>query len=165
MDNNLYMQEKSLLIEYEETMAREEIFWKWKSRENWLESGDKNTKFFHNNTKQRRQVNRIAKIKTKYGDLSCNQEIIRAEAIDYFKNIFNNQEGSRLTSRNEVLKCIMKILNKDQNQVLNAKFSKIETEKALFQMNPEKAPRPDGFPTSFLQQWWHFIRDEVTEAL
>lgn len=165
MDNNLYMKEKSLLTEYEETLAREENFWKQKSRENWLESGDKNTKFFHNSTKHRRLVNRITKIKTKSGAPSYSLDVICAEAIEYFMNIFNNQDGSRLPLRNEVLKSIPKIINKDHNQILNAKFSKIEIKKALFQMNPDKAPGPDGFSAAFFQKCWHFIRDEVTEAL
>ncbi|XP_059074774.1 uncharacterized protein LOC131874863 [Cryptomeria japonica] len=165
MDNKLYMKEKFLLTEYEETLAREEIFWKKKARQNWLEFGDKNTKFFHNSTKQRRLVNRITKIKIESGSPNYSPEVIGAKEIEYFMNIFNNRDGSILSLQNEVLKCIPKIINKDQNQLLNVEFSKIEIERALFQMNPDKAPGPNGFPTTFFQKCWHFIGDEVIEAL
>lgn len=40
-------------------MITEEMFWHQKNRVIWLEAGDKNTKFFHASTKQRRARNRI----------------------------------------------------------------------------------------------------------
>ncbi|KAF7147859.1 hypothetical protein RHSIM_Rhsim03G0112800 [Rhododendron simsii] len=41
---------------------KEEIFWKQKSRINWLQHGDKNTRFFHASVMQRRSTNRISGI-------------------------------------------------------------------------------------------------------
>ncbi|KAL1221243.1 hypothetical protein V5N11_022227 [Cardamine amara subsp. amara] len=37
-----------------ETYRDEELFWKEKSKEQWLKAGDKNTRFFHNSVKIRR---------------------------------------------------------------------------------------------------------------
>jgi N6-adenosine-specific RNA methylase IME4 len=37
-----------------EAYTKEEIFWYQKIRQNWLALGDKNTKYFHASTKQRR---------------------------------------------------------------------------------------------------------------
>lgn len=37
----------------------EELYWKQKGRANWLREGDRNTKFFHATTKQRRARNRV----------------------------------------------------------------------------------------------------------
>lgn len=37
----------------------EEVYWKLKRREQWLEEGDRNTKYFHASAKKRRKRNRI----------------------------------------------------------------------------------------------------------
>lgn len=55
----------SLYIEYFNILNQEDIFWKLKSRVNWLNSGDKNTIFFfHNSTLRRRRKNKILALTT-----------------------------------------------------------------------------------------------------
>lgn len=45
----------------------EELYWKQKSRANWLREGDQNTKFFHATTKQRRARNQVTKLRRSNG--------------------------------------------------------------------------------------------------
>ncbi|KAJ9183601.1 hypothetical protein P3X46_007430 [Hevea brasiliensis] len=45
----------------------EEMYWFQKSRINWLLNGDKNTRFFHAKTAQRKQKNHILSIKDSRG--------------------------------------------------------------------------------------------------
>lgn len=46
MDNEKFNKEKELLAKQENILAKEEIFWKQKSREDWSVEGDHNTIFF-----------------------------------------------------------------------------------------------------------------------
>lgn len=165
MNDLLYQQEKSNLARYEEILAREEIFWKQKSRDNWLDVGDRNTSFFHNSTKHRRALNRINKIKLASGDFTDNPEIIAKTIVGYFETILNNWEGSKWAKESEFLKNILKLILEENNLMLNKKLTKEEVELALFQMGPDKALSPDGFPALFYQKCWSFMGGEIIEAL
>uniref|UniRef100_A0A2N9GI95 Reverse transcriptase domain-containing protein n=1 Tax=Fagus sylvatica TaxID=28930 RepID=A0A2N9GI95_FAGSY len=65
----------------------------------------------------------------------------------------------------QVAEHIMPVVTEEMNADLNRAFSPGEVVAALKQMAPLKAPGPDGLPPLFFQKYWHFIGDEVTEAV
>lgn len=97
-------------------------------------------------------MNRINKIKLVSGDFSDNPELIAKSVVEYFETILNNSEGSKWTKENKFLKHIPKLISKEHNLMLNKKLTLEEVELALFQMGPDKAPGPDGFPAHFFQK-------------
>lgn len=165
MDQTLFVEEKRLRANYEDILAKEEVFQRQKSKELWLSDGDRNSKFFHNSTKQRSSVNRITKIRLSGGHYTEDPNLIIVHAFKYFENILNNQEGSNVSSRDTILANIPKIITDVQSKSLGASFTKEEVEVALRQMNLDKAPGSDDFPTAFFQKCWHFIGDDVMRAL
>ncbi|XP_075658873.1 uncharacterized protein LOC142628713 [Castanea sativa] len=59
---------KTLKKEINETLIREEIMWKQRSRALWLKWGDRNTKFFHAIASQRSWKNKIDGLQNQQGD-------------------------------------------------------------------------------------------------
>ena len=55
--------EASLTFELDEWLAKEELRWKQKSRELWLQEGDRNSRFLHLSTIIRQRRNCIQEIK------------------------------------------------------------------------------------------------------
>lgn len=72
----------------------EEIYWRQKSRALWLKESDRNTKYFHAKTKQRRARNRITKLKNSMGAWVETEEEIEQVAVEYFENIFATSNPS-----------------------------------------------------------------------
>jgi hypothetical protein len=48
-----------------------------------------------------------------------------------------------------------------ENELLTSEFSEEEVKNAIFQMEHNKAPGPDGFPAEFYQVFWEVIKDDL----
>ncbi|GLT84225.1 hypothetical protein SLE2022_024700 [Rubroshorea leprosula] len=65
--SSLRQLEKELTQEYQHILKYEEDLWFLKSRTQWIQDGDRNTKFFHVSTIKRRSYNRIMGLKNAQG--------------------------------------------------------------------------------------------------
>jgi hypothetical protein len=52
-------------------------------------------------------------------------------------------------------------VSSEENELLTQKFSEVEVKEAIFHMEHNKAPGPDGFPPEFYQVYWHVIKDDL----
>ena len=48
-----------------------------------------------------------------------------------------------------------------ENEALTEQFTEVEVRAAIFQMNHNKAPGPDGFPAEFYQVFWDTIKNDL----
>ena len=87
MNEETCSSQNNLQEQWEELCSREEMYWRQKSRELWLQDGDRNTKFFHNSAKQKRTSNTIFHTKDASGNLLTNENLIRNEGVKFFKNL------------------------------------------------------------------------------
>ena len=78
------------LKELSDALKAEEMFWKQKSRVFWLREGDRNTKYFHALTKQRRARNKIIQLRDANGNVVQDEEGLVAIATSYFRQIFES---------------------------------------------------------------------------
>lgn len=64
----------------------EEIYWKNRSKQQWLEAGDQNTKFFHVVASHRSRKNRINAVEID-GLPTTNVGLMKKHAVDFYKNL------------------------------------------------------------------------------
>ena len=165
MTQDFISEESSALREVEEWELREEIFWKQKSRVDWLQEGDRNTTFFHNTVKARRSGNSITSLVSTSGDQLFSKEAISLEAKRYFSQLFSKEEPCSLVETRAILECIPQLVSDSMNRDLLRPIMLEELEKFVFGMKKGKAPGPDGFPIEFFQEFWEIIKFDLLEVV
>ncbi|CAA0822417.1 Unknown protein, partial [Striga hermonthica] len=125
----------------DEAYKSEELFWKQKFRVLWLKEGDKNTKFFHAFTLQRRKQNAISGLVKEDQTVCTTREDITDCLTGFYQSLFTT-EGS--VDVGNILSYIPSTITEEQNDTLVAQVTEEEIKSALFNMHPDKAPRWDG---------------------
>eukprot|EP00253_Pinus_taeda_P006105 PITA_06105 len=158
-------QEQTLWNQIEERQKQEEILWRQKSRISWLKEGEKNTKFFHRSTIQRRMHNKITFVENQQGERVEDHEGMEKEFTGYFRDILQEPNGNRDEAIREITQHVPKIINDDHNTQLLQPVSTKEVEEAMAQLKDGKAPGPDGFTANFFHEFWELIKTEVWELV
>lgn len=144
--------EAQLQKDYEQLLTHESLFWKQKSRVDWLKGGDRNTKFFHLTTLVRHRRNRIESLKNSEGNYVIEKEELQSLVIDYFNSLF--QDDHHLTQSYQVDNLFPDIMGWEMDAIGNP-TTKDEVKHAVFVIGDLKTPGPDGFPAIFFQKCWN----------
>uniref|UniRef100_A0A803MWZ9 Uncharacterized protein n=1 Tax=Chenopodium quinoa TaxID=63459 RepID=A0A803MWZ9_CHEQI len=91
----------------DEFERREDLFWRQRSRQDWLRDGDKNTPFFHQKESQRKERNHIREIKDAAGNSFREEEQISEVLASHFEELFSS--GGQGEAENVIDKVDLKI--------------------------------------------------------
>lgn len=146
---------KSLL---EAAYAEEEAFWRQRSRIQWLNEGDKNSAYFHAVTRGRRICNKFSVIENEEGGAFYEEEQI----VNTFRLFYDTLYTAGSTSSCGVVQeAITPKITSDMNLKLVAIPDIVEVKAAVFTINSDKAPGPDGFSAGFYQAFWDIIGEDI----
>ncbi|KAL9666388.1 hypothetical protein QQ045_000718 [Rhodiola kirilowii] len=155
--------ESRLSSELDEWLEREELWWKQRSRAEWLKNGDRNTSYFHAKASQRKKRNRIERLKNNIEELTESESEIASIITSYFTNIFQSQVITQDDTWSRNLALVPKLVTEEMNNILMAPFSEGEVRRALSQMHPTKAPGLDGFSALFYQSNWSVAKQDSVD--
>jgi hypothetical protein len=136
----------------------EELYWKQRAKCNWFQHGDRNTKFFNVWATQRKRRNHIERIHDEAGREWTKQEDIGIVFTDYFQGLFSSDGPVGI---DECLSILTPRVTGDMNDSLTRPFLPEEVDNALRQMQPLKAPGPDGFGACFFQHNWAMVGPDI----
>ena len=138
----------------------EELYWKQRAKNFWLENGDLNTKFFHAQASGRKAANKVSSLVDVNGIVQSDLSTMGSIALSYVRNLFSlglpNFDGLEIS--------LIDVVSLEENESLVAPFSKEEFIKAIKQMHPEKSSGPNGLNPGFYQCFWTLIGDQIFSA-
>ncbi|KAJ9675680.1 hypothetical protein PVL29_024549 [Vitis rotundifolia] len=146
--------------ELEELILREEIHWRQKVKVKWVKYEDCNSKFFHKVTNSRQNRNFIKFLENERGLVLDNSESITEEILLYFKKLYSSPPGESW----RVEGIDWSPISEESASRLDSPFSEEEIFNAIFQLDRDKASRPDGFTIAVFQDCWDVIKDDLVRV-
>ena len=149
-----YLKERLVVL-----LREEEMKWYERAKVNTLLQGDDNTQFFQlvANGKHRKQ--HIYQLEREDG-IIVGDEQLKSYITDYYKGLFGPSEDNTISLQENLTDDIPQV-SSAENDTLISPFSEQEIREAVFQMEHNKAPGPDGFLTEFYQVFWEVIKKDL----
>ncbi|CAL5425372.1 unnamed protein product [Camellia sinensis] len=139
---------------------RKDWIWFQKSKLNWAQCGDKNTRYFHIIASKRHSKNLIDSVVV---DGVCVEDpgLVRQEVLRHFSKVFSEE----WKSRPKLMGDFISVRRSQVEEVLEAKFIMEEIWAAVQDCDGNKAPGPDKFNMTCIQKCWKFMKNDVFQFL
>ncbi|XP_042983236.1 uncharacterized protein LOC122312642 [Carya illinoinensis] len=146
----------------DQLLAEDDLRWKQRAKQRWLQNGDRNTRYFHMCANQRRKTNRISKVEGEDGSLHTNPTQVAGLFQAYYEKLFASSQPAGI---GDCLQALTPKVTEEMNTFLCKDFVAEEVRVAVFQMNPLSSPGPDGFNAGFYQAHWQVVGEDVSKAV
>jgi hypothetical protein len=108
--------------------------------------------------------------KTRIFRLENGNTIIEGDAqlkdhiTNYYKDLFGPPDNIGMVLDEHLVQDIPQV-SEEENEFLTGDFSEAEVRAAIFQIEHNKVPGPDGFPPEFYQVFWDLIKPDLMGVL
>ncbi|WZZ26944.1 hypothetical protein YC2023_010345 [Brassica napus] len=151
---------RRLKQELSKAFYEEEIFWRQRSREEWLREGDRNTTYFHNVVKGKKIRNKIMMLKDIFGNEHFTEGSKGNIAVEYFRDLFTSSNPVDLETLFEGFNARV---TTEMNDSLTREVSPEEIKKATFGIKASSSPGEDGLTGFFYQKYWHVVGPKLIQ--
>ncbi|KAH0705731.1 hypothetical protein KY285_010268 [Solanum tuberosum] len=163
-NNSLIDHELEITKKYGKFKEARDQFLKQKTKIQWIQEGDQNTKFYHNYIKARRNTNRVFAIKDKYDERQERMEGISKAFLAYYKELIGQSNMKRKHVCREIL-MNGPMVNEEQCTQLKAMFTENYVKEAIWSIDGNKSPGPDGYVSQFFKDNWEIVVKDVVKGV
>jgi len=143
----------------------EECFARQKSRINWMKLGDQCTSYFFKSVNNTRNKNKLTSLVLSDLTITHDVVVIKEAVVNYYSGLFGSSHNSQYHGSERVNHLISRKLNNTQSLVMVQDITDAEIKSTLWELNPHKAPGPDGFNSGFFQKAWPVVGHEILSAV
>ena len=133
-----------------------------RSKAEYVESDEKNSKLFSNLEKKRSESKIIKQLNVK-GTLIKNQEEILEQQQIFYENLYKRRD--RRPSRYDFFNNNMNKLDQDNKALCEGQLTENECLNALKDMKNNKSPGSDGLTTEFYKIFWNDIKPYYIKSI
>jgi len=137
-------------------------FWRKKARNQSFIYGDQNTAYFH----RMASIKSSAKVITfiQYGETRITEpRLMEEHVVSFFQNIFGG--NNNCVNNGLAATVIPFMVTEEENAMLAAMPMFDEIKDAVFTMNADGAPGPDGFGGHFYQHFWDIVSADLVSSV
>ena len=136
-----------------------------RSRADWLEMGEKPSRFFLNLENRNRVNKSISEIKVDESTTITNQKEILKSVKEFYEELYKRKQTEPAVEDRDL---IPTQLTPSEKQYLDSELTKSEIDLALTQQKNNKSPGIDGYSAEFFKKFWaqlgHFFTNCVNEC-
>ncbi|KAL7226194.1 hypothetical protein ACSBR1_021345 [Camellia fascicularis] len=104
--HNLHNLELDLVDQYNTVLYQEELLWFQKARANWITQGERNTKYFHLTTLNKRRRRTIEMLRDDHGYWVDQVDQLKNLVNSYFVNLFSDPRTVSLDQWSNLVECV-----------------------------------------------------------
>ncbi|XP_042483605.1 uncharacterized protein LOC122063975 [Macadamia integrifolia] len=134
-----------------------EKLWVEKAKIRWMKQGDRNSKFFHFSAKMRRIRNTIRCLKKQDGTIVEGREQLGDYIVQFYEDF---HKATPTIDHVDLLDSIPMVLQQNDIFFLDSIPSDEEIKKAIWELDPDSSPGPDGFTGAFFRRCWNIVERE-----
>lgn len=165
-DAHILEQDKQLCEQYFHRRADEESFLKQKARVCWLALGDSNTAYFHKLVRVHLAKNTIKLLYSNDGRALTTPSDIAHEAVGFYTTLLGQADvcasGSSISELRDILSFRV---SAEHWALLLGDVSTDEIKTALWSMDGNRAPGPDGYNVHFFKSSWSIVGADFIRAV
>ena len=127
-----------------------------RSRAEWLEEGERPTRYFFQLHSSNAQRSKISSIYNSSGVEVSSQDEIEQAHVDFYSSLFS-EEPVDMVFQNDLLSSLSRQLSPHQSSLCEGTMTIDEISFAVKNMNTNKSPGPDGLTVEFYRKFWNIL--------
>ncbi|GKC69120.1 RNA-directed DNA polymerase, eukaryota, reverse transcriptase zinc-binding domain protein [Tanacetum coccineum] len=158
----LRVEEALVLDEYVAALKDEEKFLYQKAKVKWLSEGDRNNAFFHKVLKSRSHRSKISTICDDMGNKFSGNDVA-SKFVKHFEGFLGCE--SPVKDLSPISALFKNKLSMEEASFMVRGVTDKEIKEAMFQIDGNKAPGPDGFTSHFFKKAWDIVGGDICSVI